>query len=433
MPATERLYYNDSHLIEFEARVIDTTERVSDWTAVTLDRTAFYPTGGGQPSDTGTLGNTRVVEVIDSEEDGVLHVIQGRAPAVGAIVKGRIDWPRRLDHIQQHTGQHILSQAFVTLFRAPTRSFRVMEDSCEIDVELAHPSNEVIERAVELANNVIWEDRGIRITNVTPEEAAQLPLRKDPSRGGELRLIEIEGFDLTPCGGTHAYRTGEVGMIAVRSWERAKGLTRIEFVAGMRALKDYRRANQTARSVAALFSSARDDAAKLTARTLDENKDLHRRVRALEEITSNFEAEELLGQAELLDNAALLSGTPSLAGEESGEAKEQGSHVPAKVKLVARVFDNRDADSLKRLALSLIAHPAAIVLLGSRDKDAARLVFARSADAPGDMNALMREACLMLDGRGGGKADLAQGGGKNVEKLAEAIESASSSLRLRRS
>ena len=126
MPATERLYYNDSHLIEFEARVIDKTERVSGWTAVTLDRTAFYPTGGGQPSDTGTLNGLRVVECIDNEDEGVLHVIQGRAPDLGARVQGRVDWSRRLDHMQQHTGQHILSQAFVTLFNAPTRSFRVL-------------------------------------------------------------------------------------------------------------------------------------------------------------------------------------------------------------------------------------------------------------------------------------------------------------------
>ena len=197
MPATERLYYHDSHLIEFEARVVENTERVSGWTAVTLDRTAFYPTGGGQPSDTGTIDDQQVLECIDVEENGVLHVIKGRAPQVGSIVKGRVDWPRRLDHIQQHTGQHILSQALVTLFNAPTRSFRVLSDACEIDVDLKNPSDEAIERAVELANNVIWEDREITIRNVTAEEAAKLPLRKDPARAGELRWIEIEGFDLT--------------------------------------------------------------------------------------------------------------------------------------------------------------------------------------------------------------------------------------------
>ncbi len=401
MPATERLYYNDSHLIEFDARVTDRTDRVSGWTAVTLDRTAFYPAGGGQPSDTGALDKARVVECIDDEDNGVLHVIQGPAPEVGSTVKGRVDWPRRLNHIQQHTGQHILSQAFVTLFNAPTRGFRVLDDSCEIDVELSNPSSELIERAVELANNVIWEDREITIKTVTPEEAAGLPLRKDPSREGELRVIEIEGFDLTPCGGTHAYRAGEVGMIAVRHWERAKGLTRIEFVAGVRALGDYRRANKTAREVASLFSAARDDAAQLTSRMQEENKELHRRIRALEEVAAGVEAQALMTTA-----------SPNAAG----------------IRVVTQVFANRDAESLKRMALALIAHPNTIALLSSRDKESVRLVFAKSAEAPGDMNALMRETCAILEGRGGGKADMAQGGGKNVERLTEAIEAARNAL-----
>jgi alanyl-tRNA synthetase len=397
MAVTERLYYSDSHLIEFEARVVDVTDRVSGWTAVVLNRTAFYPTGGGQPSDTGTLNSSRVVECIDDGEQGVLHVVQGAAPARDAIVKGRVDWARRLDHIQQHTGQHILSQAFVTLFNAPTRSFRVLDVSCEIDIELSNPTTEIIERAVELANNVIWEDRAITILNVTSDEAAELPLRKEPAREGELRLIEIEGFDLTPCGGTHAVRTGEVGMIAVRSWERARGLTRIEFVAGTRALADYRKANKSARDVAALFSTGRDDAPHLAAQMVQENKELHRRLRALEELAAEVEAEKLLATAE-------------------------GG-------VIVRIFDGRDAESLKILAHALIAKPQTIALLGSRDKDTARLVFARSVDAHGDMSALMREACAMLDGRGGGKPDLAQGGGKNVSKLDEAIKTAARAVR----
>ncbi len=397
MPATERLYYNDSHLIEFEALVTEKTDRVSGWTAVKLDRTAFYPTGGGQPSDTGTINGEFVRECIDDEDEGVLHVIQGNGPKVGDTIQGRVDWPRRLDHMQQHTGQHILSQAFVTLFNAPTRSFRVLTDICEIDVEINNPTNELIERAVELANNVIWEDRGITIKTVTAEEAASLPLRKDPARAGELRLIEIDGFDLTPCGGTHAYRTGEVGVIVVRSWERAKGLTRIEFAAGIRALADYRRANKTARGVAALFSGSRDESAKLAARLVEENKELHHRLRRLEEIASRVEASEIWS---------------STSPNENG------------VRIVSQIFDNRDAESLKHLAQALIANPATVALLGSRDKTDARLVFARSADAPGDMNALMRLACAVIDGRGGGKPDLAQGGGKKPDKLSEALDAA---------
>src|SRR5919205_3727815 len=145
MSATERLYYNDSHLTEFEARVTSVTERVGGWSVVTLDRTAFYPMGGGQPSDTGTLNDARVVECID-EDEAVLHVIQGTQLEVGAQVKGRVDWTRRLDHLQQHTGQHILSQAFVKLFNAETRSFRMMERAAEIDVALDNPSDERIEQ-----------------------------------------------------------------------------------------------------------------------------------------------------------------------------------------------------------------------------------------------------------------------------------------------
>jgi alanyl-tRNA synthetase len=400
MPATERLYYNDSHLIEFDAQVLDITERVSGWTAVTLDRTAFYPTGGGQPSDTGALGAARVMECTD-EGDIVLHLIQGPTPNVGDVIKGRVDWPRRLDHIQQHSGQHILSQAFVSLYDAPTRSFRVMDQVCEIDVDLINPTEERIERAVELANNVIWEDRPMITKEVTSEEAARLPLRKEPARAGNLRLIEITDFDLTPCGGTHASHTGEVGIIAARSWERAKGLTRIEWAAGRRVLEDYRRANKTGRSIAALFSTARDEAPKLAARMLEENKQLHHRLRPLEEIASRTEAEHLYAES-----AADVHG----------------------LRVISKIFDCRNADSLRLIAQSLATNQSVIALLGSTDDDTARLVFARSTDAPGDMNALMKNACTLLGGRGGGKPDLAQGGGKNVAKLQQAIDQASSEI-----
>ena len=396
MSTTERLYYTDSHLTEFAARVIEVTPRVSGWTAVKLDRTAFYPMGGGQPSDTGTLNDARVVECIDVEEAGVLHLVQGHAPEVGSLVTGRVDWARRLDHIQQHTGQHILSQAFVTLFAAETRSFRMMEDSSEIDVALNNPTEGRINSAVELANSIVWEDRPVHVRQVTEAEAAQLPLRKDSARAGELRVIEIEGFDFSPCGGTHAQRTGEVGIIAVRSWERAKGMTRIEFVAGGRALADYRLANHTARSVAAIFSVGREEAVASVMRLLEENKQLARRMRTLEEMAARVEAEELIKQA---------------------KRGSDGSQV------VTQIFDGREADALKRLAQQLIAQPKTVALLGAREGEIiARLVFARSADAPGDMNALMREACAIIDGRGGGRADMAQGGGPGVEKMASAIE-----------
>jgi alanyl-tRNA synthetase len=471
MSETERLYYHDSRLLEFDATVISVSARDDGQIAVTLDRTAFYPAGGGQPTDTGTLGDARVVDCIDAESDGVLHLIQGAVPEIGDRIHGKIDWLRRLDHLQQHTGQHILSAAFVKLFDAPTHSFRVLEHECEIDVALDNPTDERIEQAVDLANQIIWENRPMTIRQVTSAEAATLPLRKEPSREGDLRVIEIDDFDLTPCGGTHAKSTGEVGVIAVRSWERAKGLARIQFMAGVRVLADYRKANRTARDVAAMFSAGREDSPALVARLVEESKKLRHRVSELEEVACRVEAEELLrgsspgyrtasgsdriiestedaqvstargsGWVDGVDREAVTDssrglsaqrdtryGTPTRRGSDrinSSTVEEPGNNP----RIITKVFDDRDADSLKRLALALIAHSNTVALLGSRDGETARLVFARSSDANGDMNSLMREACSIIGGRGGGKPDMAQGGGKNIEKLAEAIKHATSSL-----
>jgi alanyl-tRNA synthetase len=427
---TERLYYEDSHLTEFDAVVTTSAPADGGRAAVTLDRTAFYPTGGGQPTDTGALGSARVVECAETEDGGVLHFVEGVAPAAGEAVRCRVDWPRRLDHMQQHTGQHILSQAFVELFGAQTRSFRMMTEASEIDVELDSPSDEKVERAVSRANEIVWDDRLVRVHNVTPEEAARMPLRKDSAREGELRVIEIEGFDFSPCGGTHARRTGEVGIIAARQWERAKGLVRVTFVAGRRALEDYRRANRTARAVAALFSTARDEATDAASRLQEENKLLQRRLRAAEELAARAEARELLeasegdgenggrGDGETLESAAGDAATGGVTTETAGG-----------LMVVARVFEGRDAESLRRLAAALAAHAGVVALLGSREEAGARLVFARSADAGADMNALMREACSLLEGRGGGRPDMAQGGGPRADKLSEAIEAAARRVR----
>jgi alanyl-tRNA synthetase len=428
MPATERLYYHDSRLLEFDARVLQLSQLDDGRTVVTLDRTAFYPTGGGQPADTGTLGDARVVDCIDAEDESVWHVIQGTTPEVGDTVHGKVDWLRRLDHMQQHTGQHILSAAFVQLFEAPTRSFRVLEHECEIDVELNDPSDERIEQAVDLANQIIWDSRAIQITQVTGEEAAALPLRKEPARQGELRIIDIAGFDLTPCGGTHASSTGEVGVIAVRSWERAKGLTRIQFMAGVRVLTDYRKANRTAHDVAAMFSAGREDSPALVAKIIEDNKKLSRRVAELEEVACRVEAEELLNacdrEAVTDSNRGLSTQSDTPGSDSKSVADPEGVNEQTTPRIIARVFDDRSADSLKHLALALITHANTIALLGSRDGDTARLVFARSPDATGDMNSLLRGACVIIEGRGGGRPDMAQGGGKNIEKLSEAIEGA---------
>ncbi len=389
---TERLYYNPAHNLEFTAQVSSVIPLEAGRCAVELDRTAFYPTGGGQPTDTGTLAAARVVECLEAKDEGVLHIVEGAAPRPGDTVTGRVDADRRRDHTQQHTGQHILSQAFMSLFQAETRGFRIFEEVSEIDVALGNPTDARIETAVDLANEIIWENRSVNVLQVTPEEAAQLPLRKDSEREGLLRLVEIERFDLTPCGGTHARRTGDIGVIAVRSWSRAKGLTRLEFMAGERVVADYRRANSTARHVAALFSVARDDTPEAIVRLREEGKQLQRRLRELETIAARVEAAQIVKET-----------APRSDG----------------LRMVVRVEPTRDAEYLKALALALAAEPQVVALLATPDKnDSIKLVFARSANVPGDMNALMRNICTQLNGRGGGRSDFAQGGGRHTPELA---------------
>jgi alanyl-tRNA synthetase len=398
---TERLYFTDSHLFSFRAHVLEVASHEGH-AAVVLDRTAFYPTGGGQPNDTGRLGDARVVDVAEPEEGRILHVVDG-ALDVGAEVEGLVDAARRLDHLQQHTGQHILSQAFVRLFGAETRAFRMGTDVSEIDVDFDGATEERVAAAEALANETVFRDAPVRVHFVDRDAASRLPLRRDSDRDGELRVVEIEGFDFSPCGGTHACRTGEVGLIAIRGVERAKRMLRVEFVCGARALADYRRANRTALEVARVFSTGREDGPDAVRRLVDEAKQLRRRVRDLAEIASEVEGRRLYAE-----------------GEEC-----QGYRV------VVRRLDGRSADELRLVAHKVLAEGPALVLLASDDGGTARLVFAKS-DAPAlgavDCGALMRAACETLGGRGGGRPDMAQGGGPDASRIDAALANARESV-----
>src|SRR5215813_15505359 len=238
--STERLYYTDSGLLEFTASVIEVRE-TPDATHMILDRTAFYPTGGGQPNDTGSINGTEIIDVADGEAGTIIHIAHRTAGVssnllVGKTVECRIDAARRLDHMQQHSGQHILSQAFVQACGAETRSFHLGSQTSTIDIELQTPTIELMRAAEDIANSVVFEDRPMRVHIVNEDEASRLPLRKESAVKGDIRVIEIENFDWSPCGGTHAARTGQIGLIAIRSFERAKKMTRVEFVCGGRAL-----------------------------------------------------------------------------------------------------------------------------------------------------------------------------------------------------
>src|SRR5215213_1823375 len=297
MQPTEKLYFTDSGLLEFTASVLDVTGG-PEGARVLLDRTAFYPTGGGQPHDTGRIGGAEVIDVIEDDAGTIIHVLKERGGIeVGSVVRGVLDRERRLDHLQQHSGQHILSQAFVQACGAETRSFHLGAETSTIDVELQAPSAEHMRAAEDVANAIIFEDRPMRVHLVSEEEAARLPLRKESALRGTIRVIEVERFDWSPCGGTHAKRTGQIGLIAIKSFERVKKMARVEFVCGARALKDYRLANNTALTVARLFSTERDATPELVKRALDENKSIRKRLRGLAELAVIPEASTLLSTA----------------------------------------------------------------------------------------------------------------------------------------
>ena len=396
MQPTTKLYFRDSSLLEFSATVIEATasERGD---LVVLDQTAFYPTGGGQPNDTGTLERGSVVDVFEDNTGTIFHLIE--QPGViepGQKVTGLIDRARRLDHMQQHSGQHILSQAFVKSCGAETRSFHLGTQTSTIDIELQSPTAEIMRAAEDISNAVVFEDRPMRVHIVNEEQASLLPLRKESAVRGDIRVIEVENFDWSPCGGTHAVHTGQVGMIAIRSDERAKKMTRVEFVCGNRALADYRRANTTAVAVARLFSAERDSTPELVARAIQEAKSTKKRIRDLLERAMIAEAAEML----------------------EASAEDRG------FKIVRSVFEGRDIEEVQMLAAKIVQREPSIALLATTQPGAARLVFARSSSLEQNMGQLLKEACETLGGRGGGKPDMAQGGGPNVQSVQEAINNA---------
>ncbi len=394
---TTRLYYHDSFLYDFDAEVLEGTD--SPRPALILDQTGFYPTSGGQISDTGWIIPTvdaasklRVTEVAESENGRVVHYLEAPPKNLqpGTRVRGLIDPTRRRDHMQQHSGQHVLSAAFVRLFSMPTVSFHMADDYCSIDLDTPSLTQDQIEAAERLANETILENRPVDIRYVTREEAGKLGMRKlPPAERDELRLIDIRDFDLTACGGTHVSQTGQIGCILLRKSERVRQGWRVEFVAGQRAVATARRDYATLTETAALFSAHIYDIPQQVSKSLEEIRSLRKK---------GEQSQEELAAAQA---ASLLAETPEANGR----------------KLVVRVFSDHDLNFIKLLAQKLTRqHPAAVVLLATKSPQPS-LVFAQTVGGPHDMGALMKETLGTLGGRGGGSKDMAQGGAPKAEAL----------------
>ena len=370
-----RLYYDDSYTREFEATVVEQT-KVDDKPAVVLAQSYFYPTSGGQPCDFGRIGPASVIDVTIRESDeAVLHVLD-KALEVGTY-SAEIDWPRRFDLMQQHSGQHILSQAFIRTAEAATVGFHVGKESCTIDLDIKAIDPATLAQAEALANQIVWENRPIHTSFVPVAEAANHGLRKIPDvKGDKLRIVDIGDFDVTACGGTHVAATGGVGIIKVTKVDRIRKQVRIEFRCGQRAQSHYDNMIAITSGLAADFTCAVDDLPRVIANQRDEVKQARKTLKKQQGQLAQFEAQSLAASAESVGDWAVVSAE----------------------------FPKRDPGDVRQLAQTMGRENGHIVLLAGDDA----LVFARAKDVDVDMSALLKPIIDAHSGRGGGSAQFAQ-------------------------
>jgi alanyl-tRNA synthetase len=381
---TERLYLRDPYLTRFSARLVSITD-LGGRPAAVLDRSAFYPEGGGQPADRGTLADAAVIDV--QEKDGVvLHVLE--RPLATGEVEGVVDWARRFDHMQQHHGQHLLSAAFERVLEAPTTSFHLGERTCTIDLDcpISRLDEHALRTAEAAANETVWRDLPVVARDFGPEERARLSLRKEPVKGD--RVVLVAGVDASPCGGTHPSRTGEVGAIAVlfaQKW--GSGKARVEFACGARVVKLVAEQGRWLAGAAEALKCAPRDLPEAARRTADDAIARRKTAEALEK---------------------------ELARAQAGELVARGTPVVAKM----------ERASLARAIAAAVAERGAVALIGAVEDGRAHLCFARPRGSSGPgMNEVLKPALELLGGKGGGSPDFAQGSG-GPERLDEALAAA---------
>ena len=383
---TERLYYGDSYLREFRARVVD---RSDDGRAVYLDRTAFYPTSGGQPHDTGSIASAAVLEVVDEGE----RIAHRTASAVGAgEVDCCVDWARRFDHMQQHTGQHLLSAVFIEQFGIETCSFHLGEEISTIDLEAQAVDMEKVIAAERRANQAVSENRPILVTY--EDSAAAADLRKPTGRPGTLRIVSIEGLDRIACGGTHVRLTGEIGPILIRRLEKIRNNMRVEFLCGSRAVRRARGDYDALTRMAHLFSTALDETPQVAATQLEAAREADRLRRKLEDELARYQGRELYDLT-----------APGGNG----------------MRRVVRRLPQGTLEELRAVAQSFTAQPKA-VFIGVTEQPAA-VLLAVSEDAGMEAGKILQPLVAQAGGRGGGSARLAQGSVPAKEALERVIAS----------
>ena len=406
---TKRLYYDDAFAREFTAEVLScepgtaaapptpaTAPAAALW-RVKLDRTAFYPTSGGQPHDTGRLGDARVVDVLN-EDDEVIHVVD--KPIEIGSVKGSIDWHRRFDHMQQHTGQHVLSAVFHSKFALPTISFHLGSDVCTIDVRGQEPKQKILDDVMAAANDVVYADRAVNVKYGSTEELAAAGVRKTVERTGTQRAIEIESLELQACGGTHVQRTGQIGMILVRGVSRIRQDWRVEFACGRRAERLAREDFAVLRAVAQRLNCSPQEAVTAAERVVAE-RDAHFK-------STKASTQKL---AELDARAAVQEVEVGLDG----------------LRVVAKLFEADSPEYVQAFARELAQAENTVALLVHIESG--QIFFSQHPTAKKDMNALLAEALKHVAGKGGGSRDSARGRLADPQRALEFLITAAALLR----
>jgi alanyl-tRNA synthetase len=364
---------------------------------VKLDRTAFYPASGGQPHDMGRLGEARVVEVLD-EEDEVIHVVD--QPVAIGPVQGIIDWERRFDHMQQHTGQHVLSAVFHSRFALPTVSFHLGTDVCTIDVRGQEPTQKILDSAMAAANDVVYADRSVNVKYGSAEELAAAGVRKTVDRIGTLRAIEIESLELQPCGGTHVQRTGQIGMIWVRGVSRIRQDWRVEFACGRRAERLAREDFATLRAVAQRLNCSPREAVSAAERVIAERD-------------ANFKSAKASIQ--------------KLADLDARAAVQEVKVGPDGLRVVAKFFEADPPEYVQAFARELAQTENTVALLVHIESG--QVFFSQHPTAKKDLNALLAESLKQVAGKGGGSRDSARGRLEDPQRASEFLRIAAAALR----
>ncbi|PFB25817.1 alanyl-tRNA editing protein [Bacillus cereus] len=394
----QKLYYIDAYKKDFTTKVIKQDYNAEGNLYVVLNETAFYPTGGGQPNDTGTLNGIPVsnVEEVDGE---IRHFIVEQLHT--EEVEGKIDWERRFDHMQQHTAQHILSAAFWDHFNIPTIGFHLGKETITIDLETENLHAETVEKAVQIANKIVFENHPIRIEWMNLEEAKTLPLRKEPTMTENIRVVIIENFDYNGCGGTHPKHTGEVGPIQVLGWERNKGGIRLTFIAGWRTLNLMGQQQQIMKDVSKQLNSSESDIPAKVSQLLTSQKENEKALQTMNEKLLFAEANELL---------------------------QQPAEIHADI-LISKVFTNRSMQEIAKLSAIITEQQEhSITYFVIENEDKLQCILACGKTVTLDMNALLKEALPTIEGKGGGNKKSARGGGKAVMTGDEFLNQLVSSL-----